>query len=502
MAPRSADDRRTSGQRWAALAVGLLIWSAGLAWLDAGAPGPRDDPWEYGVVARHLIAGDGFRTTVIHPPLWSLRAPDGTVGMWVHGPLLPLMVAPWIRIGGERALEHVAWLGAVLVLLAAWFAARAAARSWGATAGAATLILIALSPLSWNAAAHDLSMAVGALAIAVAIDQTWRFNPRGLTAGLALGIGALARPELTIAALVSLPLLKRGEDRWRALAGLALPLGALWAARAFGALPNGNLSELLLVCYTQRWPELSALRDFHLAPGSLARAIGEAAPGLVAKWTHQAPRALFHLLSAPSYAAAPLAVAHLYLSYLRCERPARLALLLLVAIPVGLITLTEPSPRYVMMWTPIAALAAIGGARHSILLRRMRPALALSIPLLLTLPFAVANLSARAREAPGLRAAIEAERRTLRPLAVAQAHGADVLFSDRPDLDAWITGRSVVWLERAEFERLPTSDAPETRLVPRRGPETLGWFHENDLAAGRFVSAHLRPAENRPSMAP
>lgn len=497
-----SDRRRVPGTLWMALALVALLWAVALAALGVGVPDPRDDLWEYGVVARHLIAGEGFRTTVIHPPVWSLRAPSGSVAMWVHGPLIPLVLVPWIQIGGEGALDHAAWLGAGLVLLAAWFAGRAALRHGGAGAGASTLIVVALSPLLWSAAVHDLSMAAGALAIAIALDQAWRERPRGVTAGVALGIGALARPELLFAGLASMLILARGQDRIRTLIGLALPTAAVWIVRAFGALPARNLSELLVVCYTARWPELSALRDFHLTPGSLGAAIREAAPGLGAKWAHQGPRALFHLLSAPCVAVAPLMVLGLIRGWTSSGRPAKVGLLLLAAIPISLITLTESSARYVMPWVPLAAVASVAGAREILRRTRMSPSIASVIPVLLTVPFAATSLATRAQEVPRLRAAIEAERVALRPLDVVRTRERSPFFSDRPDFDAWITGRSVVWLERHEFDRLPPADSTESTRAPRRAPETLGWFHDAPLGPGRFVGADLRSRAGSPSIRP
>ena len=104
----------------ATLALAAAFWALDLAALRAGVPDPLDDTWEYGVVARSLIEGHGFRTQVIHPPLWSLRDGANTVPVLIHGPLLPLLLAPRVRLYGPRALDWMPVLAAEFVLLAAF----------------------------------------------------------------------------------------------------------------------------------------------------------------------------------------------------------------------------------------------------------------------------------------------------------------------------------------------------------------------------------------------
>ena len=77
---RAMPATRIRAHRWllVTLALASAFWAFDLAGLRAGVPDPLDDTWEYGVVARSLIEGRGFRTQVIHPPLWSLRDSSST----------------------------------------------------------------------------------------------------------------------------------------------------------------------------------------------------------------------------------------------------------------------------------------------------------------------------------------------------------------------------------------------------------------------------------------
>src|SRR5690348_16773737 len=145
------------------------FWLFDLLALRAGVPDPLDDSWEYGVVARSLLAGHGFRTAVIHPPLWSLRDGANTVPVLVLGPLLPLALAPLLRAFGPGVLDHVAWLAAAF----AWLAAAATFELGAAVApppvAAAAAALLTLSPLAIRAVHHDVALVAGAWLLAVAL---------------------------------------------------------------------------------------------------------------------------------------------------------------------------------------------------------------------------------------------------------------------------------------------------------------------------------------------
>src|SRR5262249_51386441 len=125
------DARDRSVRRWlfSALVFAALFWSFDLAVLRAGVPDPLDDTWEYGVAARHLLDGAGFRTRVIHPPLLELINEQSSVPVLVHGPLLPVLCAPLVAATG--GIDGVAWLAALFALAAAWLTFRIGARRYG-----------------------------------------------------------------------------------------------------------------------------------------------------------------------------------------------------------------------------------------------------------------------------------------------------------------------------------------------------------------------------------
>ena len=91
-----------------ALLIATTFWVFDLGSLHGGIPSPLDDTWEYGVAARHLLAGDGYRTGVIHPPLWTLRDSAITVPLLIHGPLAPAIVAPLVLARGAKAIAAAA----------------------------------------------------------------------------------------------------------------------------------------------------------------------------------------------------------------------------------------------------------------------------------------------------------------------------------------------------------------------------------------------------------
>src|SRR5260221_12892335 len=95
--------RERSARPWlvGALTLAAAFWLLDLAALHAGVPDPLDDTWEYGVAARHLIEGDGFRTRVIHPPLVGLMDDRATVPVLIHGPLLPILISPIVAGTGS-----------------------------------------------------------------------------------------------------------------------------------------------------------------------------------------------------------------------------------------------------------------------------------------------------------------------------------------------------------------------------------------------------------------
>jgi hypothetical protein len=472
------------------LALASAFWAFDLAGLRSGVPDPLDDTWEYGVVARSLIAGHGFRTQVIHPPLWSLRDSADTVPLLIHGPLVPLALAPRVRLIGPAALDWVPVLAAELALLAAFFTYRIAARHFGAPAGAAAALLWTLAPLTLRAVHHDIALTAGAALLMLALDLLLRPKPLSALAGAALGLGYLARPELLAAAPVIAALAGRGW--WRAALVFAACATPWWLhnAAATGA-PFFNLSSYLTIGYWDRRPDLTVLRDFALAPSEWPRALGAALPSLPAKWLDFLPHAVKRALLVPTAATGWLALAGL-VAALRARETRRtaLALALLGILPVAVMTATLYDSRYLTPFLPLWAIAAAFGARTlaaALPAAGRRPEAWLAALALLSLPEIVPAVRAEEREARVLERRLMFERASLSTLTLGAATRRSLLFSDLPDFAAWTADRPVVWVTREEYERLPAPGDPNPRGVPVRGGAVATWFHltHRDTARGR-----------------
>jgi len=479
--------RERSDARWLAglVVFALLFWCFDLALLRAGVPAPLDDTWEYGVAARHLLAGDGFRTDVIHPPLWTLRDARLTVPVLVHGPLLPVLLAPLVALHGERAIGSVAPLAAAAALIAAWLTARLGARAFGAPVGVAAGALFTLAPITVRAAHHDPSLLIGAALLAGALDLMLRTAPRALAAGVALGLAGLARAEMSLAILALAPLAgRRGVVPM--LAGAMLCLAPWWIHTALATgQPWFNLSSYLLIGYTPAHPGLSVLRDFSLPPAAFPRALSAALPSLPAKWAETFPHALKRVLLTPTGGTGWLAALGGTLTLVRAwttPRGARmlalvarlLPLVALAAIPVAIMILMVYDTRYLVPFLPLWTLAAARGAEAlSAALPEWgrRPRAWCGALALLALPSVAPALREEQREARIQERASAAERVELRAWATGSR---TPIFSDTPDFVAYETRRPVIWMTEREYRALESS--PDSAGRPRPADH---WFHRS-----------------------
>jgi hypothetical protein len=493
----------------AAVLVGVvLVWALDLAVLRAGVPHPLDDVWEYGTTARHLLQGQGFRTSVIHPPLWGLRDGALTVPVLVHGPLLPVLYAPLLALGGPALLDRVAWLAAFFATLTALLLFLLGSRHAGPAVGAAAALAFTCAPLTVRAVNHDASMVVGGFLLLLAFERLARDPPRHAAAAIALGLATLVRPEAPLA-LAGLSMLAGGWGTVSLLLGLALFAGAWWWHNlAATGSPFFNLSSYMAVGYSERWPGLRPLRDFSLNPVRWPQVLLEQASWLPGKALANLPHALKRAALAPSPWTGWLAALGAGIGMARAStRWIALAATLCALVPVAVMTLTTFDARYITpflpLWALSAALAAewLGGR----LPRAGRSGAWVAALLLLILPATVAALREDAREARGLEVRLAHERAALARLATPEARlprlgllglerPADtgrtpprLLFSDTPDFVAWTTGRPTVWVTSRQWEDLPASappgvarrrpgSTPADSLPPRGGPADT-WFH-------------------------
>ena len=481
----SAPSAPPSSPAWrlGALVFAASWWAFDLFVLRAGIPGLLDDTWEYGLAARSLLAGHGFRTLAIHPPLWTLRDAAGTVPVLVHGPLLPLILAPLLALFGPRALDHMALVAALCAWLAAAQLYRLAAPRFGPAVAAAAAALFTLSPLTLRAVHHDPALALGAWLLLLALDLLARERPRAFAGGLVFGVATLARPEF-LAGVLLLPLLRR--DAWRALLGIVLAATPWWihSARAAGA-PLFNLSSYLLIGYHGDRPGLSVLRDFSLPPARWPSTLAAAFPTLIQKGAEFLPHALKRAVLAPSGATgwlAPLG-AVVALREARTRAFAALAIALAV-IPLTVMTLTVYDSRYLVPFLPLECLAVALGARAlSGVLPEWgrRPRAWIGLVALLVLPSALPALKDAAAEGRRQQARLGEERGLIaRGIGRGPAPAGEVVLSDTPDFVAWTSGWPTVWMSLEEYDALPPCGADGSAPAadrPCRGGTNVPWFH-------------------------
>ena len=466
------------GRLTLAVAIGAAcVWLIDLALLRGGTPHPLDDTWEYGLVARSLLAGHGFRTLLIHPPLWGLHDAAYSVPVLVHGPLLPLVGAPWLKWFGPGAIDATAWLAAAFAVVAAVFTARAVGRAAGPGNGAMAAALVTASPVLMRMVHHDIAPAAGAGAVAILLDLLVRSRPNAFAAGVVTGAGVLVRPELLLAAPCAAYCL--GIARLAPFAiGLvlvALPWG--WHTLAASGSPAYNLSSYLLIAYTRDHPGLSPLWDFAIPPAQWPAALMHALPSLPAKWLHFGPRAVKHMIMVPGPGMGLLSGLGLLMG-VQWPQTRRWALAASGAalIPLVLGTVTESSERYVAVFLPLwaagAVHAAIAWGSGATRVRQARIAL-----LALLLPFTLGTAWVEARQSAALRDWLETERAALASRS-APALRHRLLFSDTPDFAAWTTGRPTIAITREAYLALPAA-ARRSRAVPARGAAADEWFHAN-----------------------
>jgi len=484
---------RTSRAGLAVVAIAALWWTIDLAVLHGGAPHLADDHWEDHLVARELIAGHGFRSPLVYPPLWGLRDPATlTIPVLVHGPLLPLLTAPALAVLGPRALDSVAAVAALCAVLALIPLFRLGARHFGEPVGAAAALLFTLSPLTLEAVHHSGSVVLGACLLCGALDLALRERPRPLLAGALLGCGMLVRPEMLLAAPVVALATTRAT---RSLGAAVRLLGAFavvalpwWVhhARAAGS-PFFNLTSYTLIGFWNGRPDVSVMQDFELPPARFAAALHAALPALPAKWLAFFPHAAKNVLFTPSGGTgwlAPIGLASaLFAGGPGSAARRRLAscALALVLVPVASMTLTSYQRLYLEPVAPLLALgAAAGMARLALAMPRWahRPRAWIGLLALLIAPSCLPALRGAAAQSAVLAQRLADERAALRT-AFPASRAPRMIFSDTPDFTAWTTGRPTAWVSRGEFERLYEAGGPAAALGLPPPDRVAGWFHED-----------------------
>jgi hypothetical protein len=277
--------------------------------------------------------------------------------------------------------------------------------------------------------------------------------------------------------------------------GVALALSGWWwhNLQATGQ-PFFNLSSYLVLGYSNRWPELSILRDFDLPPRAFPTAAFHGLFGVLGKTFAFLPHALKRALLVPSGGIGWLACIGLVAAYTRPrQKPLATAGALLALVPVAVMSLTVYDVRYLTPFLPFWTLGATRGAETLASFLPWwgrRPRTWLGLLLLLLLPALLPAIAEEARAARGLRERLATERTAVRArfgagdprragvYADSSDAAARLLYSDTPDFVAWATARPVMWLTREDWEALPKDSADRGHFTrPARGDTTSTWFH-------------------------
>jgi hypothetical protein len=464
-----------------------LFWLADLGVLHAGAPGRLDGLWEHAAVARALLEGRGFRTPVIHPPLWTLRDAAGHVPVLVHGPVVPLLLAPLLAMFGPGALDHVAWLAALFATLAAVATARLGARLLSPAVGAAAAGLLTWSPLMLRAVHHDITLPLGAWLLALSLDRMLRVRPHAARAGVAVAIAALVRPELALAAPLLAPFAGSAWPRFAlvVLAGLAPWMAHAWLATGS---PVFILSGYLLIGSFGAHPGFSVLRDFALTPQAWPGVFASTLPSLWRKWAILWRLAAREMFLSPSGGTGWLVpVGLLGASQVPASRRLVVAGVLLALIPFGVMTAAYADGRFTVPLLPVLALFAARGAAEAsewLPAWARRPRTWMGLLVLLVLPSIGPALQDGRQEALQAWTQLGAERAALAAAAArSPASPGTVAYSDTPGFVAWTTHRPTVWLTRDEYAALPLAAGDSAAAMaahadrPARAAADLAWFH-------------------------
>lgn len=221
-------DLAAGGSRPGLLIVAAMIAAVALRLGLMGlARGAFDDPDNYLPLARSVAAGQGFvlngRPTAYRPPLY------------------PILLAPIVRVLGDRpdlgiAVLHLI-LGAATVGLTAL-----AARRWGVSPwrAAAAAWIVALDPvLAWQARSVMTETPSAALVAAILASLADPRRKSDVLSGVLLGLAGLCRPSLLPAGLLTLPALAALADglvwarlrRALVISAVVLVVLAPWALR-------------------------------------------------------------------------------------------------------------------------------------------------------------------------------------------------------------------------------------------------------------------------------
>lgn len=215
---------------WAIIAVGLLLRTGVLLWY-LSTHGGRPETWEYEVVARRLLAGEGLSFPYL-----------GSVYRSYYAPLFPAFCAAlhWVAGPGLGLYYGVQLAIAAAIIL---MVSRIAADLFGREAGLWAACLAALDPGLILYQSYKVDPAAAAtLLVLISMTAFLRLRTEdgsmaAIVSGLAAGAGMLVRPDTV--AILAAPIVWTAWGRFRegrrlmiVLAAAAVPL-LPWIARNY-----------------------------------------------------------------------------------------------------------------------------------------------------------------------------------------------------------------------------------------------------------------------------
>lgn len=227
---RTPSDESDGRVLWAIIAAGLLLRTAVLLWY-LSSHGGRPETWEYEVVARRLLAGEGLSFPYL-----------GSIYRSYYAPLFPAFCAAlhWIA-GPGLGLYYGVQLAIAAAII--FLVSRIAAALFGREAGLWAAALAAVEPGLILYQSYKVDPAAAAtLLVLISMAAFLRLRAGGgslaaIVSGLAAGAGMLVRPDAV--AVLAAPLVwsawggfREGRRLLIVLAAAAVPL-LPWIARNY-----------------------------------------------------------------------------------------------------------------------------------------------------------------------------------------------------------------------------------------------------------------------------
>jgi hypothetical protein len=318
------------------------------------------------VVAAPRLPGSWSEGIYKHTPLGFVPTPDRQHLAPIYPPGYPLLLAPAFAVSERAPFWVVPLCGALVV----WLTFALGRKLHEPAAGAASAVLVAVSPIFLYQVVQPMSdvpaTAAWLLALYLARSKTLR---GAIGAGLAAGVAILIRPNLLPLALFvcgTCLIVGGGAERWRRAATCALAaipciiaLGMIQYARYGSALASGYGSTGDLFAMANVWPNLDRYPRWMIETHTPVVALFLAAPVWVL-WRRPAFRRSYLILWAFAIAVVLAYLPYVYFqdwewAYTRFLLPALPMIWLLITVP-AIDLLQRPRRRIAFFVLPLLLL--------------------------------------------------------------------------------------------------------------------------------------------------